>query len=377
MKNTIYKYIFYEFLRYFLVALFALSIIVWTIQSVNFLDLVIEDGHGFRTYFVYSIFTLSKVFTKLIPFCFMLALILTLTKLEKDNETIIMWTAGLNKIHIVKLIFNISIMVMLLQLLFTTFINPTMLNFSRNIIKNSQLQFIPMLMKEKQFNDSVQDLTIFIEEKIQRGKYKNVFIRDEGKLLSGTGTESSTIFAKYGSLGDGDNEKNLILYNGNIQKLDKNGNINIVKFEKTILNLSSLTTKSITEPKIQETSTLKIFYCMQNINIKATHNCGSDRKSLMDNRIEFNKRFGMPTYIPLISLVCAFLLTSRRDKKIYSYNKYIYFFVCFVILTFSEILVRYSGLSWNHTTAYYFLPAILLTLFYFALIRKFKYENLN
>ena len=173
MKNTIYKYIFYEFLRYFLIALFAFSIIVWTIQSVNFLDLVVEDGHGFRTYFVYSIFTLSKVLTKLIPFCFMLAMILTISKLEKDNETIIMWTAGLNKIHVVKLIFVISIIIMLLQLLLTSLINPTMLNFSREIIKNSQLQFVPTLMKEKQFNDSVEGLTIFIEKKIQNGKYRN------------------------------------------------------------------------------------------------------------------------------------------------------------------------------------------------------------
>ena len=47
MKNTIYKYIFYEYLRYFLVSLCALSVIVWTIQSVNFLDLVTEDGHAF------------------------------------------------------------------------------------------------------------------------------------------------------------------------------------------------------------------------------------------------------------------------------------------------------------------------------------------
>ena len=46
----------------------------------------------------------------------MLAMILTITKLEKDNETIIMWTAGLNKIHIVKLIFKISLIIMLVQL---------------------------------------------------------------------------------------------------------------------------------------------------------------------------------------------------------------------------------------------------------------------
>ena len=375
MKNTIYKYIFYEFLRYFLVALFAFAIIVWTIQAVNFLDLVVEEGHGFRTYFIYSIFTLSKVLTKLIPFCFMLAMILTLTKLEKDNEAIIMWTAGLNKIYIVKLIFKISLIIMLVQLFFTSLVNPTMLGMSRNIIKNSQLQFVPTLMKEKQFNDSVEGVTIFIEKKIQSGKYKNLFIKDEGKLFSGQDSETTTIFAKYGSLGK--DEASLILYNGNIQKLNKDGDLSVIKFEKTELNFSNLTTKSIITPKIQETSTLKIFNCMLNVNIKNLHNCSEGKKSLMDNKIEFNKRFGMPVYIPLISLICAFLLTSRKDKKIYNYNKYIYFFICFLILTLAEILVRYSGTSLNHTFVYYLLPIGLLPLFYFVLIRKFKYENLK
>ena len=51
MKKTIYKYFFNEFLRYFIITLFALSVIVWTIQSVNYLDLVSEDGHAFKIYF--------------------------------------------------------------------------------------------------------------------------------------------------------------------------------------------------------------------------------------------------------------------------------------------------------------------------------------
>ncbi len=374
MKNTIYKYIFYEYLRYFLVALFSLTIIVWTIQSVNFLDLVTEDGHAFRTYFSYSILTLSKVLTKLIPFCFMLALILTLTKLEKDNETIIIWTAGLNKIFIVNLILRISLLIMLVQLFFTTIVNPTSLNFSRNIIKNSQLQFIPSLMKEKQFNDAVEGLTIFVEEKDRNDIFKNVFIRDEGKVLSKIATESSTIFAKSGRITK--DEKKLILYNGNIQKLNEGGEVDIVKFDKTTLNLEGISTKSISEPKIQETSTLEIVDCIISKNINL-HNCDQNKKSKMDIKIEFNKRFGMPFFIPVVALICSFLLTSRKDKKIYSYNKYIYFFIGFAVLVMSEILVRFSGISWNHTGLYYSLPFLLLPIFYFTLIRKFKYENLK
>ena len=219
MKKTIYKYFFYEFVIYFTIILFALAAVVWTIQAVNYLDLVIEDGHSFRIYFYYSLLTLSKVLTKLIPFCFLTAIIFTIIKFEKDNELIVLWTSGLNKIHIVNLIFRISLLVMLLQLLLTNIFNPTLLNFSRTILKNSELQFIPSLLKEKQFNAAVEDLTIFVEKKDENQIYKNIFIRDDGKILSKIASStSSTIFAKSGHMTE--DEKKLILYNGKMQNLN-------------------------------------------------------------------------------------------------------------------------------------------------------------
>ena len=375
MKKTIYKYFFYEFVIYFTVTLFALAAVVWTVQAVNYLDLVTEDGHAFITYFYYSLLTLSKVLTKLIPFCFLTAIILTIIKFERDNELIVLWTSGLNKIHVVNLIFRISVLVMLLQLLLTNIFNPTLLNFSRTLLKNSQLQFIPSLLKEKQFNDAVEGLTIFIEKKDKNQIYKNIFIRDDGKILSKiASSSSSTIFAKSGHMSE--DEKNLILYNGNIQKLNDDGDVNIIQFQKTTLNLSGISTKSISEPKMQETPTMQILRCLTQNNT-ARHNCDDSKKSMMDTKIEINKRFGMPIYIPLISLISCFLLTSRKDKKMFYLNKYIYFFVGVLILILAEIIVRYSGISWNHTIIYYLLPIGTAPLFYLALIRAFKYENLS
>ena len=372
MKMTIYKYFFSEFVIYFTIILFALAAVVWTIQAVNYLDLITEDGHTFTIYFFYSFLTLSKVLTKLIPFCFLLAVILTILKMEKDNELIVLWTSGLNKIHIVNLIFRISLIIMLIQLFFTSLVNPSLLNFSRTLLKNSELEFIPSLFKEKEFNDTIDNLTIFVNEKDKNNIYKNIFIRDESKILSSIG-ESSTIIAKSGYMSE--DEKNLILFDGNIQKLNTEGDVNIVKFKKTVLNLSGMSTKSITEPKIQETSTKQVLLCIQKKNIE-THNCDYSKKSLMDIKIEFNKRFGMPAYIPLISLICSFLLTSRKDEIMYYLNKYVYFLIGFLILILAEVLVRYSGKSWNHTIIYYLIPIVLSPLFYISLIRTFKYENL-
>ncbi len=374
MKNRIYKYFFHEFMRYFLVVLFAFVAIIWTIQSVNFLDLVTEDGHAFKIYFYYSLLTVPKVLTKLIPFSFLIASILTILKLEKDNELIILWTSGLNKINVVNLLLRISLLIMMIQLLLAVLVNPETLNYSRSVLKNSQLQFVPSLLKEKQFNDTVENLTIFVDEKKEDGTYKNIFIRDEGKILTQISSGSSTIFAKYGYIMK--DEKNFILLDGNIQKLENDGSISIIKFEKTELNLSGLSTKTISEPKIQETSTLQIMNCITG-RTSAMHNCNDTKKFKKDVKIEINKRFGMPLFIPLIALISCFLLSSRRDKITFGLNRYIYFSIGFLILILSEITVRYSGNSLNYTAIYYFVPLIFLPIVYLLLINKFKYENLT
>jgi len=376
MKNRVYKYIFSEFIRYFMVVIFAVTAIIWTIQAVNFLDLVTEDGHAFLIYLYYSFLTLPKIITKLIPFTFLIASMLTILKLEKDNELIILWTSGLNKINIVNLIFRISLLVMLVQITMSSLITPTTLNYSRNLIKNSELQFVPSLLKEKRFNDTVEGLTIFVNSRSVDGIYEDIFIRDEGTTLTNVsgGKGSSTIFAKSGYVSS--DEKSLVLQNGNIQRDVKDGTISIIKFKKTSIYLSGLSTKTTSEPKIQETSTLHLIKCLDG-NETEIQNCNRTNDFQKDVKIEMNKRFGMPMYIPLISLIVCFILSSRKDKRISAYNKYIFFILGFIILVASEITVRYSGLSLKNLLTYYLFPISFVPIIYFFLMRTFKYENLN
>ena len=374
MNKTIYKYLFTEFLRFFAATLFALAAIVWAVQAVNFLDLITEDGHALGVYFLYSLLSLSKVLTKLIPFCFLIATVLTILKLEKDNELIVLWTSSLNKIHVVNHFLRVSLLVMFMQLILTTVINPTLLNLSRSIIKNSDLKFVSSLFKEREFNDTVEGLTIFIDKKNDDKTYQNIIIRDQNAVLAAVGNKSSTIIAKKGFLSE--DEEYLTLIDGTIQNLSHSGDIAFIKFQKTVFNLSGMSTKGITKTKMQETPTLSILKCIQG-KITTMHNCTSTKESLMSSTIEINKRLGMPFFIPLISLVCCFLLASRNDKRMYRYNKYIYSFVSVIILVWAEITVRYSGLSLNHTIIYYLIPIGLIPLFYLILIRNFKYENLH
>jgi len=78
MKKFIYKDFLINLTARILYINLALSIIVWTIQAVNFLDFINNDGHGLKVYFLYTFFNLPKIFERLLPFVFFISLIIQL-----------------------------------------------------------------------------------------------------------------------------------------------------------------------------------------------------------------------------------------------------------------------------------------------------------
>ena len=109
LSNKIYKHFFAELSKYFFLVLFTFSIIVWTVQAVNFLDLIVDDGHAVSVYFNYSLLNISKILTKFIPLSFLLALFLAILRFEGESEFMILWTAGLNKIRVVNFFLVVSL----------------------------------------------------------------------------------------------------------------------------------------------------------------------------------------------------------------------------------------------------------------------------
>ena len=63
MKKLIFRKLFKDILVFFIVFSLSLSVIVWVIQAVNFLDFVSEDGHGFNIYFSYTLLNFPKIFS--------------------------------------------------------------------------------------------------------------------------------------------------------------------------------------------------------------------------------------------------------------------------------------------------------------------------
>ena len=182
MEKILFKKILYDCLSFFLISLISASVVVWVFQAVNFLDIMLEDGRSYLVYANYSLLNLPKIISKILPFALFFGLFFVLTKYELNNELIIFWTFGVNKIKLINFFVKISFLLMILQILFTAFLVPKSLEFSRSLIKNSNIDFFEGFIKPKKFNDKIKNLTIYAEDKDQDGNFIKLFCHIRANL---------------------------------------------------------------------------------------------------------------------------------------------------------------------------------------------------
>ena len=234
------------------------------------------------------------------------------------------------------------------------------------------MDFLPNLIKPGKFIDTISGLTIFINEKTSKNSYKNIFIQ-EGNLFD-LDKNNQIIFAKEGFLVD--NEKRIFrLLNGKIISTNNKKLISF-QFDKIDYDLSKFSSKTITVPKIQEVSSLKIIKCLFNL---MTNNSYQDKvfdcniKKLKNLNNELYKRFIKPIYIPVLTLICCFLIIFSKEQNNYTLKTIKVFLSVFLILVISETLMRYLDNSLTYLFFLTFIPIIFYIIGYIILIKRVRY----
>ena len=118
MEKIIFRKFFFDLLTFFLIVSLSLSLITWIIQSVNYLDLISKDGHGFKIYFGFISLNFPKIFSKLIIFSYFISIFYIIQKYQENNEILIFWTNGISKLKLVNFIIKVSIIFAIVQISF-------------------------------------------------------------------------------------------------------------------------------------------------------------------------------------------------------------------------------------------------------------------
>ena len=370
MKKIIYKKLLLDFLTFFILALIGISAIIWVFQAVNFLDIMIEDGRNYNVYFSYTLLNFPKIISRIVPFAFFFSFSYTLIKYETNNELMIFWNYGIDKLSIINFFFWISIFIMLTQTILLSIVVPKSQELARSKLRSSNVDYFEGLIKPKKFNDTIKDLTIYAEDKDVNEEFKNIYIK---KSNSETGFQIT--FAKKGIFELKGNKKILVLYDG--QTLTQNGN-NITNFDfsKSDFGLSKMDSHLVTVKKIQEQSTLNLINCLISIikskRIEAINCYKDDPRSIYK---ELFKRLINPLYIPVLILVSLFLILTSKENLKYNKNKYVIFFAGLGIIILSEISLGYLSNNLTKNVLMSTIPLFLVSIIYLIFIYKLKLPN--
>ena len=372
MKKILFRKLLFDCLVFFLITLFSTGIIIWVFQAVNFLDIIVEDGRNYLVYLNFSLLNFPKVISKLVPFVIFFSFLYVIGKYELNNELIIFWNFGINKIDLINFFIKFSFLVMLLQIFLTALIVPKSQDLARSFLRASSINYLENFIKPRIFNDAVKGLTIYSNSKDEFGNLKEIYLK------KGSGDNFQITFAKEGKFKEIGNNQFLELNFGETISV-VNDKITNFKFKKTDFNLSNFDDNTTTYKKTQEVATLDLIKCYHNLmNFKflkvdtsfEVENCRSDN---IDNIIkELYKRIIIPFYIPVLILISLLLIVKSKENTNYPRYRIIIFFIGFIAIILSEMTIRLINEDFFKNIKFFLIPIILVLGLYSNYFIKFR-----
>ena len=375
MKKILFRKLLIDYLSFFLIALLGSSIVVWVFQAVNFLDIMIEDGRDYTIYINYSLLNFPKILSRLYPFVLFFSIFHITSKFEYNNELLILWNFGVNKIELINFIFRFSLILMIVQIIFSSLIIPKSQDLARSFLRSSTVNFFGNFIKPQRFNDTIKDVTIYSERKDNEGNLFNLYLK---KQIDQNNFQIT--YAKKGVFKEFNNIPVLVLFDG-ATITGKNDKITNFSFSKSDFPLNNFSSNTTTYKKTQELSSFRLLKCLQLLNSKKKvgekkiENCS--KENLRNIYKELYKRFLIPFYIPLLVLIPFLLILSSKESSNYSKLKIITFLIGLFFIIFSETTVKIISNMYFKNLLISLIPFFLLIFLYLLFFKKTHFKHSN
>jgi len=379
MKKIIFKNIAVDYFKFFFLTLISISMIIWVLQAVNYLDFVIVDGHGFLVYLKFTLLSFPKIISRIFPFIIFLSMTYILLKYEYNNELVIFWNFGIDKVNFINFFIKLSLIFLIFNILLNSLIVPYSQDKARSYIRSSDLDFFESILKPKKFIDVIDNLTIYFDEKTPDGDLKNILLKDNTK-----NNGFQLTFAKRGQFQLKGNNKILVLTDG--KTLTKqNESISGFEFNKSDFNINKFSSSTTTQTKTQENSTREILECLYKL-----HKVRNTEKNLMlafgfiNCRLEnleniyqeLYRRLIIPLYCPVLFMISLFLILQSKDSALYNKIKLKVFIFGFLFIIFLETSTKFISSNYIINCFIFMVPLFICSIIYLYFTSKLNLKKI-
>lgn len=299
-----FSYLARSLLTFFLTILFIIVLIVWLTQSLKFIELITGKGISFNDFLMVTGLLIPPMIYAVLPVAFFISIIALFSHLNNDKELVVLKTSGLSDFQIAKPVIFISLFVMVAHFLVSFYLLPKSYREFKELQEHFKNKLVTFLLEEGVFNTQSNNLTVYIEEKINDTYFKGIFIyNSENK------EKPITIMADTGHIIKTNEGPKFILFNGTHQELNvKNNNVSLITFDKYEFGLKQY--YAIPENRIYDSNEMYIGELWEQY-----QSLDSDKinKSYFVN---LHQRIIWPVYSVVLSIVgSSFMLLGGYKRK--------------------------------------------------------------
>lgn len=211
----------------------ALTLLALLTQSLQTLDLIVENRQSALTFLKITGLALPQLIGIILPLAVFMASLYALNRMNGDSEIIVAKAAGASPWQIGSPLIRLGIMALVIHLLITLFIQPSSFREMRTEILKVRTDLASQLVQAGEFNSPAPNLTLYARDIGAGGELRDILIHDGRDP-----TDVITHTAKTGIVQRTPKGAALLLQNGAVQTPLPDGSLDLIQFEDYRLDLS-------------------------------------------------------------------------------------------------------------------------------------------
>lgn len=211
----------------------ALTLLALLTQSLQTLDLIVENRQSALTFVKITGLALPQLIGIILPLAAFMASLYALNRMNSDSEIIVAKAAGASPWQIGSPLIRLGIMALVIHLLITLFVQPSAFREMRSEILKVRTDLASQLVQAGEFVSPSRGLTIYARDLGAGGELQDVIIhdaRDPEDVITQTAKTGVVQRTPVGAA--------LLLKDGSVQQQLPDGTLDVIQFENYRLDLS-------------------------------------------------------------------------------------------------------------------------------------------
>ena len=289
-----------------ILSLTALASLALLTQSLQTLDLIVENRQSAVTFFYITILALPQLISVIMPLAVFMAVLYALNRLNIDSEMIVAKASGVSPWQIASPVMRLGVYAMIFHLILNLWVQPLSFREMRGEILKVRTDIASQMVRSGEFVTPAIGLTVYAREILPDGAMKDVLIYDQRE------TDVDTMHtAKSGFITRNENSAWLTLENGNVQQKLTDDTFDLVAFRNYQIDLSDIMAfDSVLRLKTSDRYLHEL--------LKPNSREYVNRKFRLELAAEGHARLAAPLYnLALVMLALSFMIRGEHQRMGY------------------------------------------------------------